>query len=156
MPIGVPYSATEENRRMVKAMAGFGVPHEGIATMLDIDPKTLRRHYRRELDRGSVEATAKVAQSLFQMATVEKNVAAAIFWMKARGGWREKHEVQVSMAGDVSQMSDAELEEVIRSTRAEVKEMYRAEVTRELRDEWMQTEGQALIEAAKVDDANVE
>ena len=24
------------------------------------------------------------------MATVDKNVAAAIFWMKARGGWREK------------------------------------------------------------------
>jgi hypothetical protein len=90
MPIGVPYSATEENRRLVKAMAGYGVPHEGIATLLEIDPKTLRRHYRKELDRGSVEATAKVAQSLFQMATVDKNVAAAIFWMKARAGWREK------------------------------------------------------------------
>ena len=90
MPYGVPYCATEEQRRLVKAMAGYGVPHEGIAVMLDIDPKTLRRHYRRELDRGSVEATAKVAQSLFQMATVDKNVAAAIFWMKARAGWREK------------------------------------------------------------------
>src|SRR4051794_26158152 len=80
MPYGVPYCATDEQRRMVKAMAGYGVPHEGIAVMLDIDPKTLRRHYRQELDRGSVEATAKVAQSLFQMATVEKSVAAAIFW----------------------------------------------------------------------------
>ena len=90
MPYGVPYCATEEQRRLVKAMAGYGVPHEGIAVMLEIDPKTLRRHYRRELDRGSVEATAKVAQSLFQMATVDKSVAAAIFWMKARAGWREK------------------------------------------------------------------
>ena len=90
MPYGVPYSATDEQRRMVKAMSGYGVPHEGIATLLDIDPKTLRRHYRRELDSGSVEATAKVAQSLFQMATVDKSVAAAIFWMKARAGWREK------------------------------------------------------------------
>ena len=25
------------------------------------------------------------------MATVDKNVAAAIFWLKARAGWREKH-----------------------------------------------------------------
>ena len=71
----------------VRAMAGFGVPHEGIATLLDIDPKTLRKYFRRELDRGSVEATAKVAQSLFTMATQDKNVAAAIFWMKARAGW---------------------------------------------------------------------
>ncbi len=63
------FEPTEEQRRTVRAMAGFGVPHEGIATLLEIDPKTLRRHFRRELDRGAVEATAKVAQSLFTMAT---------------------------------------------------------------------------------------
>ena len=114
MPYGVPYCATEEQRRTVRAMAGYGVPHEGIATLLEIDPKTLRRHYRKELDRGSVEATAKVAQSLFQMATVEKSVAAAIFWMKARAGWREKHEVQVTTRS-VAEMTDAELERIIRA-----------------------------------------
>src|SRR4051794_20829078 len=112
MPTGLPYSATEEQRRLVRAMAGYGVPHEGIAIMLDIDPKTLRRHYRQELDRGAVEATAQVAQSLFQMATVDKNVAAAIFWMKARAGWREKHEVQVTM-GPPHQLTDAELERIV-------------------------------------------
>ena len=42
------------------------------------------------LDRGALEANAKVAQSLFQMATQGQNVAAAIFWMKVRGGWSEK------------------------------------------------------------------
>ena len=57
---------------------------------MDMDAKTLRKHFRRELDRGTIEANAKVAQTLFTMATVDKNVAAAIFWMKARGGWREK------------------------------------------------------------------
>ena len=114
MPYGVPYVPTDEQRRLVKAMAGYGVPHEGIAVMLEIDPKTLRRHYRQELDRGSVEATAKVAQSLFQMATVEKSVAAAIFWMKARAGWREKHEVQVTTRS-VAEMTDAELERIIRA-----------------------------------------
>jgi hypothetical protein len=97
---------------LVKAMAGYSVPHEGIAVMLDIDPKTLRRHYRRELDRGSVEATAKVAQSLFQMATVDKIVAAAIFWMKARAGWREKHEVQLTTRS-LQELTDAELERII-------------------------------------------
>src|SRR5436305_1514743 len=84
-------------------------PHEGIATLLDVDPKTLRRHYRQELDRGAAEATAKVAQSLFQMATVEKNVAAAIFWMKARAGWREKHDLTIT-ARSACKMTDAELE----------------------------------------------
>lgn len=84
------FSPTDENRRTVRAMAGFGVPQEDIAVLLDIDPKTLRKHFRAELDRGTIEANAKVAQTLFTMATVDKNVAAAIFWMKARAGWREK------------------------------------------------------------------
>jgi hypothetical protein len=54
--------------------------------------QTLRKHFRDELERGSIEATAKVGQSLFRMATEGNSVAAAIFWMKARTGWREKHD----------------------------------------------------------------
>lgn len=81
---------SDDDRRTVKALSGYGVPQEDIAIHMDMDAKTLRKHYRRELDRGTIEANAKVAQTLFTMATVDKNVAAAIFWMKARGGWREK------------------------------------------------------------------
>jgi len=55
------------------------------------------------------EANAKVAQSLFQMATQGKNVAAAIFWMKACAGWREKIEVR-PVIDEISQMTDEELE----------------------------------------------
>jgi hypothetical protein len=79
-------------------MAGFGVPQEDIATFLDIDAKTLRKHFRAELDRGSIEATSKVAQSLFRMATEGNNVAAAIFWMKARAGWSERQKVEHGLA----------------------------------------------------------
>lgn len=39
-------------RRQVEAMAGYGVPEEDIATFINIDPKSLRKHYRRELDTG--------------------------------------------------------------------------------------------------------
>ena len=113
MTQGVLFQPTEEQRRTVKAMAGLGVPHDGIAVLLEIDPKTLRKYFPQDLERGSVEATAKVAQSLFQMATTGKNVAAAIFWMKARAGWREKHEVQVTATSDFSQLSDEELQQMI-------------------------------------------
>jgi hypothetical protein len=90
----VLFEPTEEQRRLVRALAGFGIVHDDIAKQVGCEPKTLRKHFREELDRGSVEATAKVAQSLFQMATTGKNVAAAIFWMKARAGWREKSQVE--------------------------------------------------------------
>ena len=81
---------TDEQRRLVRALAGFGVPQDDIARHLDVDPKTLRKHFRPDIDRGALEANAKVAQSLFQMATQGGNVAAAIFWMKVRGGWSER------------------------------------------------------------------
>ena len=106
------YEPTEEERRTIRAMVGFGVPQEAIATHFEMDAKTLRKHFRRELDRGMVEANVKVAQSLFNMATTGGNVAAAIFWMKARAGWREKHEVVVT-PGPLSALSDTELEHFI-------------------------------------------
>jgi len=98
MSQGVAFSATAEQRKTVRAMSGFGVPQEDIASFLEIDPKTLRKHFRTDLDRGSIEATAKVAQSLFRMATEGNNVAAAIFWMKARAGWSEKQRIEHGMA----------------------------------------------------------
>jgi len=69
---GVRVRPTEETRRTVKAMAGVGVPHAQIAPYLRIDAKSLRKHYRDELDRGMIEANVKVAQTLFTLATVEQ------------------------------------------------------------------------------------
>jgi hypothetical protein len=83
--------------------------------VVGIDAKTLRKHYREELDTGHIKATAKVAESLFRKATGEgaQSVTAAIFWLKTRGGWREtpqSHEVEVR---DVSKLSDEELDRLI-------------------------------------------
>jgi hypothetical protein len=111
----------DEQRRTAKAMSGYGIPQEDIAKFLDIDAKTLRKHFRRELDRGMTEANTKVAQTLFNMATVDKNVAAAIFWMKARAGWREKHEVTIR-PDPVANMTDEELDYAIKRLSAEYAE----------------------------------
>lgn len=79
------------SRRQVEAMAGYGVGEEDIAKVLGVSPKTLRKHYREELDTGHVKATAKVAESLYRKATGDgpQSVTAAIFWLKTRGGWKE-------------------------------------------------------------------
>ncbi len=107
-----PFNPTQEQRRLARAMAGLGLPQDQIALLLEIDPKTLRKHFRDDLDRGMAEANVKIAQSPFNMATTGNNVAAAIFWMKARAGWREKHEVVVSQ-DPLAQISTAELEQMI-------------------------------------------
>jgi hypothetical protein len=81
---------TEQGRK-VRTMAGLGIRQEDIALIMGVrSPKTLRRHFRDDLDRAAPEANARVAQSLFQQATSGKNTAASIFWLKARAGWREQ------------------------------------------------------------------
>jgi hypothetical protein len=40
-------------------MAGYGVPEADIAGVIGVDPKTLRKHYRSELDHGHVKANAR-------------------------------------------------------------------------------------------------
>jgi hypothetical protein len=105
------------SRRQVEAMAGYGVPEHAIARVLAIDPKTLRRHYRDELDTGQVKATAKVAESLFRKATSDgpQSVTAAIFWLKTRGGWREtpqSHQIDMRHR-HVTEYTDEELRMII-------------------------------------------
>ena len=78
-------------RRQVEAMAGYGVPEADIARVIGIDAKTLRKHYRPELDMAHIKANSAVAQSLFKKATGDgpQSVTAAIFWLKTRMGWTE-------------------------------------------------------------------
>jgi hypothetical protein len=57
------HEPNETERRQVEAMAGFGVPEADIAKVLSIAPKTLRKHYRAELDTGHVKANTRVAES---------------------------------------------------------------------------------------------
>jgi hypothetical protein len=51
-------------QRQVEAMAGYGVPEADIAGVIGIDAKTLRKHYRNELDHGHVKANVRVAENL--------------------------------------------------------------------------------------------
>jgi hypothetical protein len=79
------------HRRQVEALAGYGIPEADIAGLVGIDAKTLRKHYKHELAFGHTKANAKVAENLFRKATGDgrESVIAAIFWLKARGRWKE-------------------------------------------------------------------
>lgn len=85
------HTPDEGGRRQVEALAGYGVPEPAIAAMIGIDAKTLRKHYRFELDHGHTKANAKVAENLYRKATGDgrESVTAAIFWLKTRAAWKE-------------------------------------------------------------------
>jgi hypothetical protein len=70
-------------------MAAYGIRQDEIAAVNDVSAKTLRRHFRQELDRGATEANTQVAQTMYKMATSGKFAACTMFWLKCRAGWRQ-------------------------------------------------------------------
>lgn len=88
-----PHVPTAQQREQVKALAGYGLPHNMIATIIGIGERTLEMKYPDELSLGSAMATANIAKTLYQRAT-SGDLGAAIFWLKARAGWREKQVIQ--------------------------------------------------------------
>ena len=95
------FVATDALREKARYLAGLGVPQHDIAKIIGCAAKTLRRHFRDELDRGVAEANATISGSLFGAAK-GGNVTAQIFWLKTRARWREG-----SAAGDPVPNADA-------------------------------------------------
>jgi hypothetical protein len=75
----------------VEAMAGLGLSPMEIAQLLRVELAVVKSNYANELAEGHIKANAKVAQSLFRIATSHgrEAVSAAIFWLKARACWKE-------------------------------------------------------------------
>jgi hypothetical protein len=91
------FQPTEEHRRIVKAMTGYGLKQEDIATMLGLrSPNTLRKHFSEEIRRGAIEATAQVAQTCFKMAKSGQHPQMTKFWLATRARWREGPAVEPS------------------------------------------------------------
>lgn len=92
------YEPTPADRETVKSMAACGFSHEAIARCIGtkgIDDKTLRKHFRRELDTAMDRANATVANKAYQLASTGAVPALTIFWLKTRLGWKEtdRHEI---------------------------------------------------------------
>ena len=83
-----------KTRKHVLGMASIGFDQERIAAVIEIDPKTLRRHYRYELDHAADKANAMVGTTFLQLATGggdwrKANMRAVETWARFRMGWRE-------------------------------------------------------------------
>jgi hypothetical protein len=110
-------------RRQVEAMAAYGILADDISRVVGVDPKTLRKYYRDELDLGETKANAQVAGFLFNSAK-SGNVTAQIFWLKTRARWRQtptelRHSGVIGHK-DMCEYSDEELMAIIREGAAEL------------------------------------
>jgi hypothetical protein len=76
------FRPNKDLRKLVKGMAALGVPHEKIVIAVGIrSPKTLRKHFRRELATGAAEANATVARVAFEMAVSGTYPEMTDFWL---------------------------------------------------------------------------
>jgi hypothetical protein len=97
----------------------YGIPEPDIGRVAGIDPKTLRKHYREELDLRETKANAQVAGFLFNSAK-NGNVIA----QKTRAKWREgptelRHSGAIGRK-DLNELSDDELMDMIHSIGTQV------------------------------------
>lgn len=76
---------TEETRRQVQAMAGYGLDHEAMCAILAITLPDLQAHYSKERLVGAASAEAKVRQALYQQA-VQGSVQAQKLWLEQNAG----------------------------------------------------------------------
>lgn len=94
------FSPTDMQRHTVRMMVAGGIQEAKIVTCIrnektnaPITPKTLRKHFRFELDNGLSTANSDVVANLFNM--TKESATAAIFWLKTRARWKESVEVTV-------------------------------------------------------------
>lgn len=120
-PRGLPeHRPTDATRMQVELMTSYGASQPQIASVLDINPSTLARHYREQLTLGHMRANMAVAQNLYKIATTPKPTApvvnAAIWWSKARMGWSEIRRTMSdvrTISGNMRDLTDAQLIEII-------------------------------------------
>ena len=86
------HAPTDAERQLVQLHATVGATQDMIARVIGIDKKTLRLHYRDELDLSMAKANATIGGALFNKAK-GGDTASMIFWLKTRARWRETTDV---------------------------------------------------------------
>ena len=89
-PIKQPFKPTDQEREQVEQMSAVGIPQESICRVIrdGIDDKTLRKHFRKELDTAAAKANANIGNTLYNKA-MGGDTSALIWWSKTRMGWKE-------------------------------------------------------------------
>jgi hypothetical protein len=82
---------TAEQRHLVKVMSCYGIRQEDITTEVGLrSPKTLRKHFREELDRGRIGADIEVGKTLYKMAISGKRPSATIYYLNRQTARRAR------------------------------------------------------------------
>ena len=79
----------QQDREIVRRLAGVGTSENDIAARLQIPLKRLQKRFKKELEQGIADANISVAEQLHALAASGKSATASMFWIGARYGWRD-------------------------------------------------------------------
>jgi hypothetical protein len=80
------FKPTEEQRKLVRFLAARGSRQEHIAALVGIrSPKTLRKHFRKDIANGFAEAATLVTASAYKMAVSGDFPGMTRFWLSTVG-----------------------------------------------------------------------
>ncbi len=106
----------------VYELAKIGLSEEQIGVSLGISRSTISRRKRDDdtfataLKEGKQAGVTTVTNALFESATAEKpNTSAQIFFLKNRGGWRDKMELDQHLSADIT--LDVDIEQALEALR---------------------------------------
>jgi hypothetical protein len=116
------FEPTDEERKQVEAMAGYGVAEAHIAALIrgGIGVSTLRERFKENLEQGRAKAHAGIGKTLYQKA-INGDVASLIWWTKTQMRWTEAPR-QIELSGNIS-ITDALAQAQARLIEAEIIEM---------------------------------
>lgn len=119
-----PHIPTDQLRGLVKWLRIAGYREDKVAEAMGLDAKTLRKHYRDELDNAKAQTDAMVTNGLVlnaiggpKGAWEKVNITAAIFYAKTQMGWKEttafEHAGKDGAPIKIESLTDAQLEILI-------------------------------------------
>lgn len=106
------HEPTDLTRRTVSLGAFIGYTQEQIARLIEVDVKTLTKHYDEELTKGADRIGAAVAGNLVNIATQQQDrkaaLTACIFIAKTRLGMRERDPFQAEAEAKIKKAEDGD------------------------------------------------
>jgi hypothetical protein len=91
---------TDRELKIVENLALIGLNMEQIALMMDVSYQSLHRYMRADerigvaIKRGRARGLAKAAETAFNMATSGKSADMTKFFLRAKGNWNDRPDVQ--------------------------------------------------------------
>lgn len=86
----IQHEKTDENIKLVTALASYGVPTDQIAASLNISKETLIENYSEDISKSQAKINASIGQTLYQKAK-SGDTNALIHWTKTQMGWSDKN-----------------------------------------------------------------